>query len=255
MFIFSMHRSSCKKLPESKPINRNAAKACFVCDIQTSCSENLNKMKSQHSQTHVIKLIQQLLGDVKMHRNIEVELKTKCTARICTPCLLRINEYDLACLTAERVANELRAVILHTDSIYAANEKSDDTQNILNIKPELIESMQLDDEPRGGKDEIVDEQEFSKSTIDPLFSEGVKEEIDGEKIHTQTTLCSSLKCDDTKVKAKSKRVYECRHCPLKFELWKDFKVRAICIQTKYSSLIIILVISKFPNTLNTFSFL
>lgn len=39
---------------------------------------------------------------------------------MCVDCLNKIDEYDQACMTVERVERELRAALVHTESLYSA---------------------------------------------------------------------------------------------------------------------------------------
>lgn len=59
---------------------------CFVCNIKTDdWRNNLNGLKSQHSNTSIVDFIKQILGDFKSMRHIEDE--TNC---ICDDCLNKI---------------------------------------------------------------------------------------------------------------------------------------------------------------------
>lgn len=77
--------------------------------------KNIYKLSSKHSETPICDFINKFLGkeSARVTSNEDENI-------VCTDCLNKIDEYDLACITVERVERELRAALLHTESMYAA---------------------------------------------------------------------------------------------------------------------------------------
>lgn len=60
---------------------------------------------------------------------------------LCTKCFDKINDYDLACMTAARLHHELKLELSKTEAIYAIKKN---LQNNEINEPELIIGMPLD---------------------------------------------------------------------------------------------------------------
>lgn len=204
---------------------------CFICNAESKLfDQSIIEIKSEHSQTSVCDLIMRFLGNVELHRNIEDELFQN-GAHICSECISRINDYDLACITAERVGNELRELVLHTDSYY------------LNEVPNAGSGHELDPNEFGGStDDITEEgSEIQNVAIVEIKVESnhfiSEDSCGGDVANTDLDIdtISDLEGDlneadadmipgKSKNGAKIKRVYECDLCPKKFDLWKEMRV-------------------------------
>lgn len=77
--------------------------------------KNIYKLSSKHSETPICDFIIKFLGkeSTRLASNEDENI-------VCTDCLDKIDEYDMACMTVERVERELRAALLHTESMYSA---------------------------------------------------------------------------------------------------------------------------------------
>lgn len=77
--------------------------------------KNIYKLASKHTETPICDFIVKFLGK-ELSRVVTNEDEENI---VCTDCLNKIDEYDMACMTVERVERELRAALLLTESIYA----------------------------------------------------------------------------------------------------------------------------------------
>lgn len=183
---------------------------CCACNTKTRCyAEKAIKTISEHTETNVFELIQRLLDHTQTSRIIEDYLisESRC---ICDECLQKLNEYDLACVTAERIGNKLRQMILHTNLGFPKN-----------LSPIDREEKAVTNEPNDMFD-----VNFGGNVIDEPAT-GVEANAN-VKIQEDEILEES---DDLigRLNASNKRVYECQICLLKFGLRKDLKVRKIAI--------------------------
>lgn len=87
---------------------------CFICNsVSVFYDQNLFKIKSKHSETRLCEFIVKILGDYPLKRECESESDKNF---VCIDCLNKIDEYDLACMTANRVESELRELLVKTES-------------------------------------------------------------------------------------------------------------------------------------------
>lgn len=86
---------------------------CSICTTSIAFGfENLIEVVSKHSKTSICDLIRKLLD-----QQFDRELKFMNDGRICTDCVKKINEYDLACITVEHIAKDLRDTILKSNLV------------------------------------------------------------------------------------------------------------------------------------------
>lgn len=76
--------------------------------------KNIFKLSSKYSETPICDFIVKFLGK---------ETNRLCDEEnvVCSDCLTKIDEYDWACLTVERVERELRATLLQTEAAYTSD--------------------------------------------------------------------------------------------------------------------------------------
>lgn len=200
--------------------------SCIVCNGVTKLYEqNIGELMSQHTGTRISDLIQRCLGTSKLHRNIDDESYYLAT---CYDCVSKLNEYDLACLTAERVAYELQQMLLQTDELYARNDivKTDEIQSRRNtISEDSNYCFDNNDEAEANDfcASLTKVEVYESPTLrthdehnenDELCSDSENDSKESIGDATQNIV------DDTK----PKRVYECDTCPEKFNLWKELRV-------------------------------
>lgn len=88
---------------------------CYICDNSSMFyCKNIFKISSKHSETLISEFIVRFLGKETNRLCDEDNI-------VCSECLDKIDEYDLACMTVERVERELRAALLHTEAVYGGD--------------------------------------------------------------------------------------------------------------------------------------
>lgn len=85
-------------------------KKCFLCDNETDRYVSITT-KSKHTETRINEFVQQFLNDGASDRKIEHDAHYSCGE-----CFDKINEYDLACSIAARVAEEMCEILKRTES-------------------------------------------------------------------------------------------------------------------------------------------
>lgn len=202
--------------------------SCIVCNSETKLYEqNIGESMSQHSGARICDLIQRCLGASKLHRNIDDDSYGLC---ICYDCVSKLNEYDLACVTAERVAYELQQMLLQTDQLYVENDalKTNKIQTRRNTMLEDSNYCFDNNDEDETKDFCV-----SLDTVEVFESPTLR--TDDE--HNENDDASSDSENDSKESignvvqnvvdnTRAKRIYECDTCPEKFNLWKELRVCA-----------------------------
>lgn len=117
--------------------NTEAAK-CFICH-----NKSINRIKitaeSKHTKTRFSIFVQKFLNDNKSERIVNDDLDGEM---LCDKCANKIDEYDWACSTAERVAKELCEILRkgkHTLGKQVDGNNHSENVEILEVKPEITE--------------------------------------------------------------------------------------------------------------------
>lgn len=108
---------------------------CYVCDKQTDWRNNFSKIKTQHSKTAIVELLEKFLGNFKTKR----DLKNKSN-RICIECITKIDEYDWTCVLMLNREKEIRKILLRTEKLYAERNVSGFSGNAHNHNSFTIDS-------------------------------------------------------------------------------------------------------------------
>ncbi|XP_031637394.1 zinc finger protein OZF-like isoform X2 [Contarinia nasturtii] len=112
-------------------------KNCYICNTTSVFySRNLFKTKSKYTETSICEFIKKFLGNHQSER--------KCIDKhcVCIECLNKIDEYDLATMTAQRVERELRDILLATESLYYIEAKSINSEELYVPSIETIETLE-----------------------------------------------------------------------------------------------------------------
>lgn len=83
---------------------------CFVCDNKAIIyCENVFSRRSSHTDTPVMDILNKFAEDLEMSafRPSKKSMKTI----ICQMCMIKVNEYDLACMTARDMENQLKDLL------------------------------------------------------------------------------------------------------------------------------------------------
>lgn len=109
--------------PNSSIVNQT----CFICNTTTSETfVNLYDTMSEHSNTPIFDFIWKFLDDKPSVRDDTVDGANSNWNSICNRCLIRINEYDLACVTSTNLEEELRYELSQTEAIYTEQENREE---------------------------------------------------------------------------------------------------------------------------------
>lgn len=128
---------------------------CYICNcVKDRQYGTLYETRSKHSEIRISDFIQRILGDVETQRKIDSENEYNPNY-VCNDCVEKIDEYDLACVTAERVENVLRTMILQSQQAFLDNQQNSGDHdeipdqkfhiNEFDIKNECL-SSQFDDD-------------------------------------------------------------------------------------------------------------
>lgn len=211
---------------ESISVGQIDTDSCIVCNNLKKLNErNIGELLSQHSESRMSDLIQRILGANKLHRNVDDG--SHCL-RICCDCVLKLNEYDLACVTAERVQHELQQMLLQTDKLYVENDALESNEIHSRRNTKFDDSNDCFD--NNYEDEsnaysiIIDKVEvFDSPTVqthnEPNGNDAALSDLENDSTGSIGDEAPNL-ADNTK----AKRIYECDTCPEKFNLWKELRV-------------------------------
>lgn len=179
------------EIVDSDDSSQDDSQKCYICNaISESYQRNLYETKSQHTETRICDFITKWLSDKPTNHRIEsTKINSSDENCICTDCFEKINEYDLACVTAERIDKELRETFLLTESLLT---------EIVEPEPEKVEKM-LD--PHTG--EFVE-----------LFTPSEKE-IPVNNVATTKKRQNLVEIDDSTAFKKIEYVYYCTICKKK----------------------------------------
>lgn len=137
---------------------------CYVCDAETDWRCDFSKIKSQHSNTPIQKLLQRFLGDFKSERDLEDE-----SNRICIECITKIDEYDWSYVMMIEREKAIRNILLKTEKLYvnrSANQK-DNEPTIHKISVDNgVKINDYDEEKKIDPDHLatINEPELSEGT-------------------------------------------------------------------------------------------
>lgn len=178
-------------------------KSCYICNTQSVLySKNLLKTKSKYSNTSLGEFIDRLLGSTPSSRSWNTVDDEYC---VCITCNDKINEYDRACWVAERVENELREVLLHTESLFNGGAKA----KLFLTKIEPIESLDVLVQDYTNEENSIEE-------IDADFIENEELRIYEEHLEEEDEKISDEKPINTKDDKKD-LVLKCIKCDMTFD--------------------------------------
>lgn len=100
-------------------------KKCFICDeVTNNYCNNIFQQHTKHSETMIYKFLEKFLTNIG--ETFENKLNYDENRNIiCQKCLLKLDEYDSATLSAQRIEYELTQLLIHTKELYEnGNNKS-----------------------------------------------------------------------------------------------------------------------------------
>lgn len=104
---------------------------CFICNNKTIIySENIYLLRSCHTDTPIIEFLKKFADELEMSTIWPTSSKSTI---ICQVCMIKINEYDLACMTAKTMESQLKELLQQKEEI-------DDEKTDVDYKPDAISS-------------------------------------------------------------------------------------------------------------------
>lgn len=227
---------------------------CYICDNSSMFyCKNIFKISSKHSETLISEFIVRFLGKETNRLCDEDNI-------VCSECLDKIDEYDLACMTVERVERELRAALLHTEAVYGGDpvfveiddmEEDDDVEcgkmPLLEIELALddaIPSQQMGDTVKrltGDHSSILNSAlnrlllyrstDHQHTVTDARISDAPKVTSKAGNITKARNQPTAIVERRSKPKAMPKAItvtFKCSQCNDKFETKSDLKVNIRC---------------------------
>lgn len=110
---------------------------CFLCNLGSdNCEGNIDQLKCQHSGIPIVEIIKKFYRNLTPRRIIADE-----TNFICVECIIRINEYDYAFETMQRIENDFHDLLVKGEHIWKRFMAASKTTKI--VDRSLIEKMKL----------------------------------------------------------------------------------------------------------------
>lgn len=189
---------------------------CYICNATSVFySRSLFKTKSKYSKTRICEFVRKFLGDYPSERECVAVNGSENEHCVCIECLNKIDEYDLAIMTAKRVERELRDILLHTEALFFSQSKSVKTEQLFLHSIEPVETS-----PRS-RDEGSDGNECVEMETLPSESESIKSEIDSDEDYvpakTKKLPTKKSKVEQTAPSKKLERNHKCLKCNMEFE--------------------------------------
>ncbi|XP_055305363.1 zinc finger protein 32-like [Sitodiplosis mosellana] len=186
---------------------------CYICNTTSGFySRNLFKTKSKYSETRICEFICRFLGNYPSERDCSNE-NVHC---VCIECLNKIDEYDLATMTAKRMERELSDILLHTEALFYRESKSINADEQFGPPIETVETLE---------DYKVDYEENSDiETIEQRSdSESYKVESESDDDYIPSASEKPLQHLVTKSRVKTSlpkvqnRNHKCHKCNMEFK--------------------------------------
>lgn len=116
-------------------------RCCFICGSNlTEAFVKIHETITSHSKTPIHNYVNRFLdGKVSIRHKSFNEINSNGNL-ICSKCFNKINDYDLACVTATRLHHDLKWQLSKTEAIYASQKNAQKSTT----ESELIIGMPLD---------------------------------------------------------------------------------------------------------------
>lgn len=141
---------------------------CYICNaMSVFYTRNLFKTKSKYSETRLCEFIRKFLGNYPSERELASDDGGDNENCVCMECLNKIDEYDLASITAKRVEIELRDLLLHTEASFYRDSKAITTEGLFVTPIESINTLdELKVEECDSNEEIDSFEQMSDIEVD-----------------------------------------------------------------------------------------
>lgn len=189
-------------------------KNCFICNRACfNYNKNLFEIKSKYTETRLSDFIVKILGDFPFQREYSVECDDNL---VCSDCLNKVNEYDLACLTAKRVEDELRGLLVET-AMSLAVERDASIEPMHQLFTESTEATELNNDIK------IEESNFSDfETIVALDKEPEDESEIAQNTRNKHRKTRIIQRKEPTAKT---NCYTCQTCNLSFNTNSLYEVK------------------------------
>lgn len=195
---------------------------CYICNTASVFySQNLYQTKSKHSETRICEFIRIFLANYPSEREYISINSVDDENCICIECLNKIDEYDLASITAKRVETELRDLLLHTEASLQPDSKSILTEELFVPSIETIETLEeIKAEECDSNGDIETVEQMSDYECDKVEFESDDEQISpGSKKSLQISAATS---EQKPLHTVRHRNHKCNKCNMEFKRFISF---------------------------------
>ncbi|KAJ6639549.1 Zinc finger protein [Pseudolycoriella hygida] len=200
---------------------------CFVCNDKTIIyCENVDILRSCHTDTPIMDILSKFAHDLEIS-TVWCKSRKNAQTILCQMCMIKINEYDLACMTAKTMEAELKNMLQRKDTV-------DYIKSDVDYTPEAISSEE--EEERGTEVTVMrcnvceinfkSYRELTGHTHRPkkikglvikkINKNGQSKVINSFNEISISTRDNSAKLSNTKSKKIKKRNFICKQCDSSF---------------------------------------
>lgn len=116
-------------------------RCCFICNSnKNEPFVQIYGTVTSHSNTPIFKYVKRFLDGKPSDRHEIIDEINSNRNLLCPRCFNKINDFDLACVTATRLHQELKRELSKTETIYASQKNAQKRT----VEPELIIGIELD---------------------------------------------------------------------------------------------------------------
>lgn len=145
---------------------------CYICNTPSDFYSHLSKTFSTHSNTPISEFIDKIMGAASNENNVDWN---DCI--VCIECFGKIDEYDWAWQTVQRVENELREMLLrpkvepvdiaYIDDGVNITESVEDENDTINLdRPYQLTELEIDQIDMNYDDDDEDQLPLDEDDID-----------------------------------------------------------------------------------------
>ncbi len=115
---------------------------CFICDDKTIIyCENIYAIRSAHTNTSVMQILRRFAAELDITvTNWPTSRKCASKTIVCQSCMIKINDYDLASMTAKDMERQLKTLLQRKEEIDDNNSDVDYNPDAASSDEEATES-------------------------------------------------------------------------------------------------------------------
>lgn len=97
---------------------------CFICDTKSIIyCENVYTLRTCHTDTPVMEILKKFAEELDI--TIGQQTRKSTDPIICQMCMIKINEYDLACMTAKAMESQLKDLLQRKKEFHDSKSDAD----------------------------------------------------------------------------------------------------------------------------------